>query len=67
METAKAGPERRQIIAMAVSAELERQARDGATRIDIEALAEAVDVALDMPAAAGEGRRPQDLNATNDD
>jgi hypothetical protein len=67
METAKAGPERRQTIAMAVSAELERQARDGATRIDIEALAEAVDVALDMPAAAGEGRRPQDLNATNDD
>jgi len=67
METAKAGPERRQIIAMAVGAELERQARDGATRIDIEALAEAVDVALDMPAAAGEGRRPQDLNATNDD
>jgi hypothetical protein len=58
---------RRQAIATAISAELERQALDGASRVDIEALAEAVDVALDPVLPVSEGKRPQDLNATNDD
>jgi hypothetical protein len=58
---------RRQAIATAISAELERQALDGASRVDIEALAEAVDVALDPVPPVSEGKRPQDLNATNDD
>lgn len=58
---------RRQAIATAIKAELERQARDGAVRIDVDALAEAIDIALDPPAPASEGRHPDELNATNDD
>ena len=49
--------ERRQAIATAIAGELERQARDGAARIDVEALAEAIDIALDPPAPASEGRQ----------
>lgn len=68
METAKeALAIRRQAIATALTAEIERQASTGATRIDIEALAEAVDTALEPVPPASEGRRPADLNATNDD
>lgn len=58
---------RRQAIATALAAELERQATTGASRIDIQALAEAVDLALDPAPPAAEGRRPSELNATNDD
>ncbi|WP_240231678.1 hypothetical protein [Devosia lacusdianchii] len=61
-------PARRQTIATAIAAELERQALDGAARIDVDALANAIDDALeavDLPMA--EGTRPEDLNATNDD
>ena len=47
METVEDAGMRRQAIATALSAELERQARSGASRVDVEALAEAVDVALD--------------------
>ena len=61
------GALRRQAIATALAAELERQAQSGASRIDIEALATAVDMALDPAPPAGEGRRPAELNATNDD
>ncbi|MCR6670646.1 hypothetical protein [Devosia ginsengisoli] len=61
------GGARRQAIATAITAELERQAHDGAVRIDVDALAEAIDMALDPPAPAGEGRHPDELNATNDD
>lgn len=57
---------RRQAIATAIAAELERQARDGAPRVDVDALAEAIDLALDPAAPASEGTRPEDLNATND-
>jgi hypothetical protein len=68
METAKeAVAIRRQAIATALTAEIERQASTGATRMDIEALAEAVDTALEPVPPASEGRRPADLNATNDD
>ena len=59
--------DRRQAIVTAIADELERQAQDGAVRIDVEALAAAIDSALDPPAPASEGRLPQELNATNDD
>lgn len=58
---------RRQAIATAITAELERQAHDGEWRVDVAALAEAIDIALDPPAPASEGRHPDELNATNDD
>lgn len=58
---------RRQSIATAISAELERQARDGTAHVDVEALAEAVDLALSAELPVSEGRHPEDLNATNDD
>ena len=68
METAKDFAEiRRRAIATALTAELERQAQAGASRIDVEALAEAVDLALDPTPPAAEGKRPSELNATNDD
>ncbi len=58
---------RRQAIATALAAELERQAQSGASRIDVDALAQAVEAALDPSAPVDEGRRPSELNATNDD
>jgi hypothetical protein len=48
----------------AVSRELQRQGIAGA---DVEAIAEAVQNALAQPAPPSEGKRPQDLNSTNDD
>ena len=59
--------DRRQAIATAISAELERQALAGAARIDVEALASAIDIALDPAPPASEGKHPDELNATNDD
>ncbi|MBJ3785948.1 hypothetical protein [Devosia sediminis] len=59
--------QRRQAIVTALTAELERQAQSGASRIDVEALATAVDGALDPAPPASEGKRPSELNATNDD
>ena len=66
MAMAETEAPRRQAIATAISAELERQAHDGAARVDIDALAEAVDIALDPVPPVSEGQRPEDLNATND-
>lgn len=60
-------PDRRQAIVTAISAELERQASAGAVRVDVEALASAIDEALDPAPPASEGRHPDELNATNDD
>ena len=57
---------RRQAIATAITAELERQAKDGELRVNVEAMAEAIEIALDPVAPSGEGKRPEDLNATND-
>lgn len=57
---------RRQAIATALAAEIERQAQAGASRIDVDALAEAVDKALDPVPPLSEGKRPSELNATND-
>lgn len=68
MEMASEHPDpRRQAIVTALTAELERQAATGASRIDVDALAEAVETALDPAPPASEGRRPSELNATNDD
>lgn len=67
MITDAVGDHRRQAIATAISAELDRQAKDGEIRVDVEALAEAVDLALEPTPPASEGKRPSDLNATNDD
>jgi len=65
------GAERRSIIAGVIGAELERQAHDGALRVDVDALADAIDTALaaeePLPADDNEGKRPEELNATNDD
>ena len=65
------GPSRRETIAGVISAELERQAQQGAVRVDVDALAAAIETALlseePLNAMAGEGTRPEDLNATNDD
>ena len=58
---------RRQAIATALTAEIERQAQAGASRIDVEALAEAVDTAIEPVPPISEGKRPAELNATNDD
>ncbi|MBU1304659.1 MAG: hypothetical protein KKF33_03955 [Alphaproteobacteria bacterium] len=58
---------RRSIIAAAITAELARQAEAGKTGVDIEAMAGAVDEALEGPPQIDEGKRPNELNATNDD
>jgi hypothetical protein len=57
---------RLQAIEAAIAAELERQARAGTPRIDVAAMARAIDDALTL-APDGEGHRPEELNATNDD
>ncbi len=51
-------------IADAVSRELQRQGISGA---DVDAIAGAVRDALAHPAPPAEGKRPEDLNSTNDD
>lgn len=65
------GPERRERIEAVIVAELERQAAAGAARIDVAAMAAAIEAALvaGEPAepALDDGRRPEELNATNDD
>lgn len=58
---------RRQAIATAITAELDRQGKDGVSQIDVDALAEAVEIALDPVLPTSEGKRPGELNATNDD
>lgn len=63
--------DRRRTIAAVIAAELERQALVGAMRVDVNALALAVDTALNAGSPTntftGEGRHPDELNATNDD
>ena len=60
-----------QVIATAISAELQRQALGGAHRVDVDALAGAVERVIEdedhihLPQA--EGRRPDQLNSDNDD
>lgn len=66
MVTASHNFERRARIAAAIGRELDRQAHQSSSRIDIEALAMAIEAVLDMPVPPAEGEHPQDLNATND-
>lgn len=61
------GDQRRQAIETALTSEMERQAQTGASRIDVAALADAVESALAPTGNAAEGKRPSELNATNDD
>jgi len=56
---------RRQAIASAIAAELQRQGH--ADDVDVQALAEAVEAAISAEAPVSEGRHPDQLNATNDD
>lgn len=67
MATDRSDGARRQILIAALSAELERQALEGASRVDVEAMADAVEAALEPAPPVAEGKRPADLNATNDD
>lgn len=57
-------------IVVAMDTELQRQADSGASRIDLEAMAGAVAAVLDEDSPdeqrLEEGKRPQELNATND-
>ncbi|MBE7734020.1 hypothetical protein [Devosia faecipullorum] len=55
-----------QAIATALGGELQRQADTGASRIDVEALAEAVEKALAPSQPLSEGTKPSELNAGND-
>lgn len=58
----------RAMLAEAISSELMRQAQQGATRIDVEALVDVIKEVVDRPmASADKGKRPEELNATNDD
>lgn len=56
---------RRQAIATAIAGELQRQGATGS--VDIDALAQAVEQALDPAPPVAEGKRPSELNSTNDD
>ena len=55
---------RRNAIAAALSAELQRQ---GVDEVNVTALTEAVEAALAAELPLSEGRHPDQLNATNDD
>ncbi len=60
--------ERTTVIAEVISHELDRQAQSGAPRVDVTALASAIDAAIVHPhAPVEEGKHPDELNATNDD
>lgn len=59
---------RHETIRVALASEVQRQANSGASRIDYNAMASAVEKALDnQEPPAPSGKRPSELNATNDD
>ncbi|RUT30323.1 hypothetical protein EMQ25_13515 [Arsenicitalea aurantiaca] len=62
--------DRRERIASVIDQELQRQARTSATRLDVSAMADAVDTALGgaslAPGEADEGKTPAELNSSND-
>ena len=54
-------------IEAAISNELQRQALAGASRIDIAAMAVAVETAIELfPITVDDGKEPDELNASND-
>lgn len=65
------GRGRRETIAAVIDAEFDRQAQEGERRIDVGALASAIEAALSaeepVPPGPDQGKRPDELNATNDD
>lgn len=67
METTSASTGRRQALVTALAAELDRQAHAKASKIDVEALADAVEACLAQTEPTAEGKRPDELNSTNDD
>lgn len=56
---------RRQAIVTAIAAELDRQGASAG--LDVDALADAVARAFDPEPPVAEGKRPAELNSTNDD
>ena len=58
------GSAKRVAIADAISRELLRQ---GISGVDVEALADAIELSQAPHEAPSEGKRPEDLNSTNDD
>jgi hypothetical protein len=67
METTNDQGIRHTAIATALTEEIERQANTGASRIDVDALAQAVEEVIAPSPPAAEGKRPDELNSTNDD
>ena len=67
METANDNGIRHTAIATALNEEIDRQASAGASRIDVDALAQAVEEVIAPTPPQAEGKRPSELNATNDD
>ncbi|QQR38770.1 hypothetical protein [Devosia rhizoryzae] len=59
--------QRHDAIATALTAEIDRQAQAGASRIDVDALAQAVEDVIAPSPPLAEGKRPSELNSTNDD
>lgn len=64
METAK--ETHHTAVATAITVELQRQAEAGAQRIDVDDLADAVLRVIDPEPPIAEGRRPEELNSSND-
>ena len=56
----------RTAVSTAITVELQRQAEAGAQRVDVEALADAVLIAIQPQAPEAEGRKPNELNSSND-
>lgn len=68
METANPRyDDRHEMIASAIDTEIDRQAKSGANRIDVNALAEAVEDAIAPTKPRLDRKSPGELNATNDD
>lgn len=68
METANPQlEERHYVIATAIDTEIDRQAKAGASRIDVNALADAVEDAIAPTKLSLDGKSPSELNSTNDD
>ncbi|GHA20581.1 hypothetical protein GCM10007989_14610 [Devosia pacifica] len=59
---------RRDMIAGIIGQELERQSQEGAARVDVDSIADAIDRALDETHKGGfsEGIQPDNLDSSND-
>lgn len=59
--------DRHYAITVAIDTEIDRQAKAGANRIDVDALAVAVEDAIAPSTPRLDGKTPSELNSTNDD